>query len=153
MIRTLVRYSLLATLLACASAHNGKVVPKPRIIPHTEWQVTPPLGVFLVARADGEPVGCGAVRPLVDGPADVAEIKRMYTTPEARGRGISRAILARLEAEAAGFGYRRVQLESGLRQPEALRLYETSGYQRIADYGQYAGHELTVCFGKELPPG
>lgn len=115
-------------------------------------QVTPPRGVFVIAWADGDPVGCGAVRPLLGGPADVAEIKRMYTTPEARGRGISRALLARLEAEAVGFGYRRVQLESGLRQPEALRLYETAGYHRIPDFGQYAGDELTVCFAKDLRP-
>lgn len=112
--------------------------------------VTPPAGVFLVARLDGEPVGCGAVRPARGGAAGVAEIKRMYTAPVARRRGVSRALLARLESEAAALGYRRVQLETGLRQPEAIALYETAGYHRIPSYGQYEGHDLSVCFAKDL---
>jgi putative acetyltransferase len=113
-------------------------------------QVTPPHGAFLVAWRDGEAVGCGAVRPLLTGPAGVAEIKRMYTTPVARGQGISRVLLARLEAEASALGYHRLQLETGYRQPEAIRLYETAGYHRIPPYGQYAGDELSVCFAKDL---
>lgn len=115
-------------------------------------QVTPPAGVFLVARLDGVPVGCGAVRPVTGGAAGVAEIKRMYTSPAARRRGISRALLARLESEAAALGYRRLQLETGLRQPEAIALYVSAGYHRIPSYGQYEGHELSVCFAKELEP-
>jgi GNAT superfamily N-acetyltransferase len=115
-------------------------------------QVTPPHGAFVVARLDGVAVGCGAVRALVVGPGGVAEIKRMYTVPSARRRGISRALLARLEAEASGLGYRRLQLETGLRQPEAIALYESAGYHRIATYGQYEGDELSVCFAKHLPP-
>ncbi len=114
-------------------------------------QVTPPHGVLLVARLDGDPVGCGAVRPVLAGPPDVAEIKRMYTAPAARRRGVSRALLARLEVEAAALGYRRVQLETGLRQPEAIRLYESVGYHRIPDFGQYQGDELTVCYARDLP--
>ena len=69
-----------------------------------------------------------------------------------RRRGISRAILARLEAEAAGLGYRRLQLETGLRQPEAIALYESAGYHRIPDYGQYAGDEL-IGLLRQGPPG
>ena len=114
-------------------------------------QVTPPQGVFLVARLAGEPVGCGAVRSVIDGPPRVAEIKRMFTAPAVRGRGISRALLGRLEVEAAALGYRRLHLETGLRQPEAIRLYESAGYQPIPAYGQYAGDDLSRCFGKDLP--
>lgn len=117
---------------------------------HAE-QVTPPRGAFLVARISGEPVGCGAIRRVPGAPADVAEIKRMYTVPAIRGRGVSRALLAALEEEAAALGFRRLQLETGLRQPEAVRLYATAGYDRIPDYGQYAGDELTLCFAKDLP--
>jgi len=113
-------------------------------------QVTPPAGVFLVARLDGVPVGCGAVRPVTGGAAGVAEIKRMYTAPAARRRGVSRALLASLESEAAGLGYRRLQLETGLRQPEAIARYESVGYHRIPSYGRYEGHELSVCFAKDL---
>jgi GNAT superfamily N-acetyltransferase len=113
-------------------------------------QVTPPHGVFVVARIAGEPVGCGAARALLDGPAGVVEIKRMYIVPEARRRGLSRQLLARLESEAGALGYRRVQLETGLRQPEAIALYESAGYHRIASFGQYAGDDLSICFAKDL---
>jgi GNAT superfamily N-acetyltransferase len=122
-----------------------------------EWavrpeQVTPPAGVFVVARLGGVPVGCGAVRPMRGrgaGPGR-AEIKRMYTAPAARRRGVSRAVLARLEDEARALGYHRVHLETGGRQPEAIALYEATGYRRVAPYGQFEDHELTVCFGKDL---
>lgn len=116
-------------------------------------QVTPPQGAFLVARLGGEPVGCGGVRRVPGSSADVAEIKRMYTVPAVRGRGISRVILAALEADAAALGFRRLQLETGVRQPEAVRLYTSAGYHPIPDYGQYAGDELTLCFAKDLPAG
>lgn len=104
----------------------------------------------MLARLTGEPVGCGGVRPLRGGPPGVAEIKRMYTAPSARRRGVSRAILARLEREAAALGYHRLQLETGVRQPEAIRLYESAGYDRVAGFGQYEGDELSVCFAKDL---
>lgn len=113
-------------------------------------QVTPPHGVFVIARVDGVAAACGAVRRLIGGPPDVGEIKRMYTRPTARRRGLSRVVLDRLEGEAAALGYRRVQLETGLRQPEAIALYETAGYHRIPSYGQYEGDELSVCFAKDL---
>lgn len=113
-------------------------------------QVVPPVGIFLVAWLDGVPAGCGAVRRLVGGPADVGELKRMYTTPGARRRGVSRALLAQLEREAVALGMRRLQLETGRRQPEAIALYEADGYHRIPPFGQYAGDELSVCFAKDL---
>ena len=124
--------------------------------PEAEWalevaDVTPPHGVFLVAYLDGRPVGCGALRPLPEAGAGVAEIKRMYTSPSARRRGVSRAVLARLESEAAGFGYRRLQLQTGLRQPEAMALYGANGYHRVPNFGRWAASELTACFAKDLP--
>jgi GNAT superfamily N-acetyltransferase len=123
--------------------------------PEAEWamgadEVMSPRGVFLVAYLDGQPVGCGAVRPLPAAGSDAGEIKRMYTTPSARRRGVSRAVLARLESEAVALGYRRLQLETGLRQPEAMALYETSGYHRIPNYGMYATGELSACFAKDV---
>jgi GNAT superfamily N-acetyltransferase len=123
--------------------------------PEAEWtlgvdEVTPPRGVFLVASLDGRPAGCGALRPFPAAGADVAEIKRMYTSPSARRRGVGRAVLARLECEAVALGYRRVQLETGLRQPEAMALYEASRYHRIPNYGMYATSELSACFAKDL---
>jgi GNAT superfamily N-acetyltransferase len=116
-------------------------------------QVTPPAGVFLVAWLDGEPVGSGAVRRLVSGDdPSVGEVKRMWTEPHARRRGVSRAVLARLEREARAFGYRRLQLETGDRQPEALALYESAGWHRIEPYGEYRDDPGSVCFAKDLAP-
>lgn len=113
-------------------------------------QVTPPHGTFVVAYLDSEAVGCGAIRPLPGGPDGVAEIKRMYTAPTARGRGVGRAVLATLETEARRLGYRRLQLATGLRQPEAIALYQAGGYHRIAPYGEYAASSLEACFAKDL---
>lgn len=120
-----------------------------------EWalgvdEVSPPRGVFLVAYLDGRPAGCGALRPLPAAGGHVGEIKRMYTSPPARRRGVSRAVLASLESEAVRLGYRRLHLETGLRQPEAIALYETSGYHRIPNYGMYAASALSACFAKDV---
>jgi GNAT superfamily N-acetyltransferase len=117
-------------------------------------EVTPelashPLGTFLVAWLDGRPVGCGALKPL-DGLAGVAEIKRMYTEPAARRRGVSRALLERLERVAADLGYERIRLETGTAQPEAIALYESHGWDRITPYGRYKDEPSSVCFGKEV---
>jgi GNAT superfamily N-acetyltransferase len=103
---------------------------------------------FVVARLDGRPVGCGALRPLKPG---VGEVKRMYVEPSMRGRGISRLILRKIEAVAVEFGYRTLRLETGLRQPEAIGLYETAGYRRAPCHGIYVDNPLSVCFEKELP--
>jgi GNAT superfamily N-acetyltransferase len=117
-------------------------------------EVTPdmvrrPTGTFLVAWWDDEPAGCGALKPLDHDPA-IGEIKRMYTLPATRRRGISRALLARLEEIAAELGFARVQLETGTAQPEAVRLYETTGWHRIVPYGHYKDSSESVCFAKDL---
>jgi GNAT superfamily N-acetyltransferase len=101
---------------------------------------TPPsaadVAAVLVARdAGGEAVGCGALRPLGDG---VAEIKRMYVVPAARGRGLSKLVLTGLEAAARDRGWTTLRLETGPRQPEAIALYEGAGYRPIAAFGPYA---------------
>ena len=106
-----------------------------------------PGGAFVIARLGAEPVGCGALRPLKEG---VGEIKRMFVEPRARGRGIARKILRELEAIAEGAGYAAVWLETGTLQPEAISLYETSGYKRIDCYGQYVDNPLSVCFEKRF---
>lgn len=100
---------------------------------------------FFVARIEGQPVGCGAIRPLGPG---VGEVKRMFVLPEARGRGISRLILQEIEAVAIEMGYSRLRLETGKRQPEAIALYESTGYRRAPCYGYYAKDPLSVCFEK-----
>lgn len=114
----------------------------------------PPGGLFLIGYAHGAPVATGAwkqsqVRAL--GGVSGAEIKRMYVVPEQRGRGVSRVVLAELERTAAAAGHDLAVLETGLKQPEAIALYESSGYVPIAGFGHYCGNELSRSFGKRLP--
>ncbi len=94
-----------------------------------------------------EPVGSGAMKafePLT------MEVKRMYVDPGMRGRGIAARILGELEQWARELGMARIVLETGKRQPEAIRLYEKKGYSRISNYGPYKGVENSVCFEKSL---
>ena len=113
-------------------------------------KISGPRAGFVVAWLNDAAVGCGAWRPLAPAEAAVAEVKRMFVEPAVRGRGISRAILKKLETLARADGYSVVRLETGLRQPPALRLYETSGYRRIEPYGRYRDDPLSVCFEKTL---
>jgi putative acetyltransferase len=113
----------------------------------TEEQVAPGQGAFLVARAGARPIGCGAVRRL---DAGTAEIKRMYVAPEARGRGLAGRILARLEVEARRLHAVRLVLEMGDRQPEAGALYARAGFTPIPRYGEYACAPHSICLGKML---
>jgi putative acetyltransferase len=101
----------------------------------------------VVAYADGQPLGCGAFREYEPG---AVEIKRMYVRPERRGRGIAQAVLRELETWAREAGYRRCVLETGKRQPEAVRLYEKNGYAHIPNFGQYVDDDNSVCLQKYL---
>jgi GNAT superfamily N-acetyltransferase len=86
----------------------------------------------------------------MDGDPSIAEIKRMYVEPGARRRGISRQILGKLEQLARGCGYLTVRLETGVRRPGAIRLYESVGYRRIQRYGRHVDDPLSICFEKSL---
>ncbi|MDA4116392.1 MAG: GNAT family N-acetyltransferase [Thaumarchaeota archaeon] len=106
-----------------------------------------PRGAFVIGRVDGNPVACGAIRPLEE---DVAELKRVFVKVGFRGRGYSKAIVKDLERQARARGYRVMRLETGVRQPEAISLYESLGYHRISNYGEYRDSGLSVCFEKGL---
>lgn len=112
-----------------------------------------PHGMFLLALLAGDPVACGGWRgregPAPLSPGDV-EVKRMYVVPRARRLGLARQILAELERTAFAAGRRRVVLETGTKQPEALTLYRAQGYQEIAKFGPYRDDPHSVCFGKHL---
>jgi GNAT superfamily N-acetyltransferase len=101
----------------------------------------------VVAYQDEKAVGCGAVRKYE---ANVAEIKRMYVREENRGRGIAGKILAELERWAKELNFSECILETGIKQPEAIRLYEKSGYEIIPCYGQYLNVENSVCMRKSF---
>ncbi|GAB3307347.1 GNAT family N-acetyltransferase [Geodermatophilus aquaeductus] len=101
------------------------------------------VSVVLVARdAAGTALGCGALRTLGDG---VAEVKRMYVVPEARGRGVSKLVLAGLEDAARARGWTVLRLETGPRQPEAIALYEGAGYRPIPAFGGYVDDPDAGC--------
>jgi GNAT superfamily N-acetyltransferase len=92
-------------------------------------------------------VACGAFKTF---DADSVEVKRMYTREEFRGKGIASMLLENLEIWAKEMGYSKAVLETGKRQPDAIRLYQNRGYQVIPNYGQYVGIENSVCFEKKL---
>lgn len=89
---------------------------------------------FFIARLNGEAVACGGIG-FYDG---YAELKRMYSKPAVRGRGVAKAVLARLEAEASEAGVSLLRIETGLHQHDALRFYEAAGYRRRGAFGPYA---------------
>lgn len=113
---------------------------------HPGEESDPRLRFFLLALG-GEVIGCGALRELEPG---VAELKRMFVRPAHRGRGYSRDLLAQLEQAAAAAGIRRLRLETGSVQHAALSLYRTAGYVDIPAYGEYSGSLTSICMEKKL---
>ncbi len=104
-------------------------------------------GVFVVCYVGNEAVACGAIRPL----GDSAEVKRMFVSPPFRGRGLARKVLRTLEVLAAQRGFTHAILETGLKQPEAIGLYASEGWERCPAFGKYSD-ETSACFEKRLPP-
>jgi ribosomal protein S18 acetylase RimI-like enzyme len=119
----------------------------PDATPLVPEEFAPPSGSFLVAFAGGEPVGSVGLRRHDDG---AVEIKRLYVRAAHRRRGHARALLAAVEERARALGYRRVVLETGSRQPEAVALYLASGYERAEPFGHYADSGTSIHLAKDL---
>lgn len=102
-------------------------------------EMTPPKGWFVVARVDSEPVGCGALKRLEDG---VGEVKRVWTSPSARGLGVASRIMDRLEAQAVEAGFTILRLDTNGTLKEAQAMYAKRGYREIERYNDnpYAEH-------------
>jgi GNAT superfamily N-acetyltransferase len=105
------------------------------------------LNYVIMIYENGTPMACGAIKEFDNG---VVEVKRMYTTPASRRKGMGSMILKELETWALELNYRKCILETGKRQPEAIALYKNNGYIRIPNFGQYSGVENSVCFEKFL---
>jgi len=101
---------------------------------------------FVVARSKtGEPVGCGAFRPIGQ---SIAEVKRMYASPGTTGVGSF--VLSHLESEAKSLGYSQLWLETRLINERAVSFYERRGYTRIPNFGKYIGNAEAACYAKTL---
>lgn len=101
----------------------------------------------VLAYHNGVAVGCGAFRPYDD---QTVEIKRMFVNNSLRGQGIAKSILTELETWAREMNYHQCVLETGYNQPEAIALYQKSGYLQISNYGPYAGIGNSLCMKKEI---
>jgi GNAT superfamily N-acetyltransferase len=137
---------LVAAMEAWVTREFGPTTPD-RTSTVSAGEMAPPRGAFVVVVEDGRPVAGGGVRALS---ADVAEIKRMYVEPEARGRGHGRRLLEALEEAAAELGYRRVRLDTAASLRVAEAMYRAAGYREIPDYN---GNSYASFWGeKELRP-
>jgi GNAT superfamily N-acetyltransferase len=118
--------------------------------PGSPWptnSTTPGRGAYLVAYIDGEPVACGALRPLDEG---VVEIRRMFVVKQARRRGLGRAMLRALESAARRLDYKFIRLETGNRQVAAMSLYLSHGFARIEPFGVHIDDPTSVCYEKAI---
>jgi len=126
----------------------GRYSPDQRFGPNLKPEhVGAGIGTFVVARTDGRAIGCGALRKLDD---MSAEVKRMYVEPELRGRGVAKEILEHLEKSARDLGVKRLVLETGIHQTEAIGLYRQAGFIAIDCFGEYAGSPTSICFEKRI---
>ena len=134
--RVLVKELDAALAAICGDSGSGSFDPA---------DVRGPSAVFLIARgAQGHALGCGALRPLAPG---VAELKRMYARP---GSGAGLVLLKALEAQALAFGYRDIWLSTRRVNVKALAFYARNGYVPVESYGRYVGRSESACLGKRL---
>ena len=117
---------------------------------YAQLNKTHTLKHVIVAYENDKPIACGALR---EHSPTIMEVKRMYTSPESRGKGIATKILAELEKWASELSYQKCILETGKRQPDAIWLYQKNGYKIIPNYGKYLVMENSVCFEKEIGRG
>jgi putative acetyltransferase len=114
---------------------------------YDQHNVIAPIETVVVAYEGGKPAGCGCFKYHNE---HTAEIKRMFVTVDARGKGVSRNILGELELWAHELGFTTAILETGAKQTEALGLYHRAGYTPIGNYAPYEGMDDSYCFRKEL---
>lgn len=105
------------------------------------------LDHVILLSLDGKVMACGAFKTLDE---NAVEIKRMWTEPAYRGRGVASMILSELEQWAREEGYFNSVLETGKRMEDAVKLYLRNGYEITENYGQYVGVDNSICFKKSL---
>ena len=137
--------ALVAAMEAWVTENFGPTTPD-RTSTVTLEEMAPPDGAFVILYEDGEPVAGGGLRRLEN---DVAEIKRMFVEPAARGRGHGRRVLSELEAVAVELGYRRLRLDTAQSMTTAIALYRGAGYRDIPDYN---GNSYASYWGEKALP-
>ena len=141
-------------LTAAVQDYYRQIYGGPDDSPLADDELVPPAGRFLLARLDGEPAGMGGWRRI--DPLDAlggehpAEVRRMYTAPAARRRGVARALLTELERTAASYGADVLVLSTGHLQPDAVAFYRSCGYTDIPAFGHWATAPGIVCLGRRL---
>jgi GNAT superfamily N-acetyltransferase len=138
-----VALGLVAAMEAWVTENFGPATPD-RTSTVTADELAPPDGAFVILYEDGEPVAGGGLRRLGD---DVAEIKRMFVVPAARGRGFGRRVLDEIEAVAVELGYRRLRLDTAQSMTTAMALYRGAGYLDIPDYN---GNSYASFWGEKV---
>jgi putative acetyltransferase len=112
-----------------------------------QYNIINDLSTVVIAFINEKPVGCGCFKQYNE---RSVELKRMYVDSKIRSKGVGAAILTELEQWAKELNYNYVVLETGTKQPFAVRLYEKMGYQQISNFDPYQGNELSICFSKTL---
>lgn len=126
-----------------AAIYDGLDLDGPDMPKAGPGELGPPGGGFLVGWSGGRAICCGGIKRLPDG---ACEIKKMYVVPDARGRGVAKALLHALEDLARERGYAVARLDTGPRQPGAQRLYEREGYAPI---GNFNANPVATFFGEK----
>lgn len=114
---------------------------------YAQFNTVEKIKYAVITYENGKPIACGALKAYSPGSR---EIKRMYTSPGSRGKGVAGKVLDELELWATELQCEKCILETGKKQPEAIALYQKNGYNVIPNYGQYRGIENSVCFEKKL---
>ncbi|MDX6255978.1 MAG: hypothetical protein QOJ11_2312 [Frankiales bacterium] len=136
--------ALTAAMTTEVSALYGTKPGRNRLDPR---QFTPPTGGFLVAYLGERAVACAGFRHVDEG---LAQMHRVFVAPDLRGHGLSRRLLTRLEELAASAGYRTMQLETGVRQPAATRLYVGLGYEAVPCFPPFDDDPNSRCYAKRI---
>lgn len=134
--------NLVKSLDATLSEHNGENDDF-----FAQFNTIDTIKNCVIAYIDDMPAACGAFKPFSE---DTVEIKRMFTDPEFRNKGLGSAIVKELESWAAELNFKKAVLETSRDLKSAISVYERNGFSRIPNYGQYIGVEQSVCYGKEL---
>ncbi|WP_370962241.1 GNAT family N-acetyltransferase [Amycolatopsis sp. cg9] len=134
-------------LLALMTAMTAELIVVYDLPPDAQPRPLAPASRYLLARDGPRAIGCCAVEPVEPG---LSELKRMFVAPDVRGTGVSGALVAESERLARGQGAVRLRLETGIRQPAAMRLYESAGYRRVPNFPPHESDPESVCYEKAL---